>query len=186
MFGSGPPPGTYRTTRLWRLPPRVVDRTRIRASTRPSRAARTSAHRSIATATGPRRARRNRRTARPPISDFAASPISIPPRPDGFDDRINLAVMPTARPAAPTSALGFEQCRAQLVDLLIVEPHVTSRQLDPSLGETVRLRSLADPQADATDASLDANENTGLVDQDVLAGEQQQRGWLLAQRLPAL
>jgi formylglycine-generating enzyme len=77
--------GTYRTTRLWRLPPRVVDRTRIRASTRPSRAARASAHRSIATATGPRRARRNRRTARPPISDFAASPISIPPRPDGLE-----------------------------------------------------------------------------------------------------
>src|ERR1700739_3806491 len=80
MFGSGQARGTYRTTRFWRLPPHVVDRTRIRASTRPSRAARTSVHRSIAIATGPPRVRRNRRTARPPISGSRRAPISTPPR----------------------------------------------------------------------------------------------------------
>jgi hypothetical protein len=53
------------------------------------------------------------------------------------------------RAASLTSALGIEQRRAQLLALLIAEPHVTGRQLDPSLGGTVRLLSPADPQADA-------------------------------------
>ena len=85
-----------------------------------------------------------------------------------------------------TSASEIEQCRAQLVDLLIAEPHVTGRQLDPSLGGTVRLLSPADPQANATDVPFDADEHMGFVPQGILASEQQQRGWLVAQRLPAL
>ncbi len=61
-----PPPGRSRTPAARRR------RTRIPASARPSRAARTCAHRSTATATGRPRARRSHRTAPPRTSDSAA------------------------------------------------------------------------------------------------------------------